>query len=160
MCIRLSEHDRYLAIPNRFLPSNVLTARVASSCLELLELGAKKNGVYYIHPDSNAEPVKLYCDQEQDGGGWEVFFRREDGSVTFHNKLWDDFKYGFGDLEKEFWLGLKQIARLASKEFMLKIKTSAGQTRYIHYSYFDVLAEGSKFEARIGWYRGGKPASM
>jgi len=31
--------------------------------------------------------------------------RRQDGSIDFTNKQWNEYKYGFGQLGEEFWLG-------------------------------------------------------
>jgi hypothetical protein len=134
-----------------------LIAAVARSCLELLDLGETKNGIYYIYPESNVpDPIKVYCDQEQDGGGWEVFFRRQDGSISFHDKLWKDFRFEFGDPEKEFWLGLENIARLDGRELMLRVKSSDGSSKYAKYGYINVHPFSRNYEMRIAWYREGK----
>lgn len=68
-----------------------------------------KTGKHQI--DLLGESVDVYCDMETDGGGWTVFQRRLDGSVDF-NRNWNDYENGFGNLEKEHWLGLKILSKL------------------------------------------------
>ncbi|KAK7491082.1 hypothetical protein BaRGS_00017646, partial [Batillaria attramentaria] len=47
--------------------------------------------------------VRVYCDQQTDGGGWTVLQRRKNGLVNF-NRTWVWYEDGFGYLEGEFWL--------------------------------------------------------
>ncbi|XP_052090050.1 angiopoietin-2-like isoform X2 [Mytilus californianus] len=63
----------------------------------------KRSGVYTIYPDE-INGIKAYCDMSTDGGGWTVFQRRIDRKTSF-DRNWIDYKEGFGDPQKELWLG-------------------------------------------------------
>jgi len=37
-------------------------------------------------------------------------FQRRDGSIPdFHNKKWEEYAKGFGNLEKEYWMGKSSL---------------------------------------------------
>ena len=61
--------------------------------------------MYKIDPDGLGE-FEVYCDHKTSGEGWTVFQKRQDGSVDFFG-AWDAYKRGFGNLNGEFWLGLR-----------------------------------------------------
>ena len=55
-------------------------------------------------------------DMETEGGGWMVIQRRvPDGTVNF-TRNWNDYENGFGDLEGEFWYGLRNIHYLTTRD--------------------------------------------
>lgn len=75
-------------------------------CSELFNKGEADSGIYVIKPNQS-EPFNVYCEMGSDGG-LTVIQRRVDGSVDF-DQTWNKYEKGFGDLEKDFWLGLKKI---------------------------------------------------
>ncbi|MEO0687419.1 MAG: fibrinogen-related domain-containing protein, partial [Cyanobacteria bacterium J06649_11] len=82
--------------------TTVATPTLKRDCLELLNNGFNKDGVYYIGFTGSAR--KVYCDMTTQGGGWIVMQKRLDGSVDFYRD-WKTFKNGFGDAYGEYWLG-------------------------------------------------------
>ena len=92
---------------------------------------------------------------ETDGGGWAVFQRREDGSVNFLRGRME-YKKGFGDLDKEFWLGLDKISRLTKSPQELRVDLSDfyGKSRYAQYETFQVGNEESGYVLKVGSYFG------
>jgi len=74
--------------------------------------GTTGSGVYRVKPLDGEKGFDIYCDMHTDGGGWNVFSRRFDGSVDFY-RGWAEYKSGFGSVDGEYWLGLDKINRLS-----------------------------------------------
>ena len=98
---------------------------------------------------------------ETDGGGWTVFQRRMDGSVDFYRK-WIDYKYGFGSLEGEFWLGLDKIYHLTQIGSCLRVDMEDfGNTRkYAKYNKFHVGDSAALYKLTVGGYTGNAGDSL
>ncbi|CAB1449298.1 unnamed protein product [Pleuronectes platessa] len=98
----------YLTVNSTGLDTNDLPV----DCSELYNKGEANSGVYVIKPN-RSEPFNVYCEMDSDGGS-TVIQHRIDGSVDF-DQTWEKYEEGFGDLEKDFWLGLKKIHSLAQQ---------------------------------------------
>ncbi|KAM8888926.1 angiopoietin-related protein 3 [Synchiropus picturatus] len=70
------------------------------------------SGIHVIKP-KQSEPFNVYCEMGPDGGS-TVIQRRMGGSTDF-DRTWSKYEKGFGDLEKDFWLGLKKIHSLTQE---------------------------------------------
>ena len=85
-------------------------------------LPAADTGLYTIRDPCaeyntfNYGRIHVRCDMETDGGGWIVIQRRNAslGTVNF-TRNWEDYENGFGDLDGEFWIGLKNIHELTNQ---------------------------------------------
>ena len=124
------------------------------NCAELYKSGKSTSGVYAIDPDGSGA-FDVYCDQTTAGGGWTVFQKRLDGSVSFY-RGWTDYKNGFGDLNGEFWLGLDKIHRLTKtkKRLRVDLMDTKGNTAYAEYDMFAVTSERTKYKLSLGTYSG------
>ncbi|XP_052076478.1 fibrinogen-like protein 1 [Mytilus californianus] len=113
------------------------------------------SGVYRIYP-TTGKRFKVYCDMKTDGGRWTVLIRRMDGTQSF-NKKWIEYEHGFGDLNREFWLGNKYLHILTSAkntEMRVDIQNFKGEKRYAKYSTFKIGDTGSKYKLTVGGYSG------
>jgi len=72
------------------------TLPLPGSCKALKAAGGNKNGFFTI--TVNGDPVKVYCNQELQGGGWTLMMRvsKRDGRTNFfHNgKAWSAKQFG------------------------------------------------------------------
>ena len=100
--------------------------------------------------------VQGYCDAYTDGGGWLVVQRRKDGSVSF-NRGWVEYEEGFGNLNGEFWHGLKPLHCLTSQgqwELRIDLTHTNGTKTYLHYKQFAIGSASDKYPLQISQYKG------
>nr|XP_020645672.1 fibroleukin [Pogona vitticeps] len=125
-------------------------------CSNYYAAGKRHNGIYRIAPDSRNNSFDVYCEMESMGGGWTVIQMRQDGSTNF-NRTWNEYKNGFGNLSREFWLGNDKIHLLTkSKDMQLRIELEDfnGIREYAKYEQFYVANEFLKYRLSISGYSG------
>ncbi|XP_078667107.1 microfibril-associated glycoprotein 4-like isoform X2 [Branchiostoma floridae x Branchiostoma belcheri] len=113
------------------------------------------SGVYKIQPVGLSSPISVYCDQTTDGGGWTVIQRRFDGSIDF-NRLYGDFRYGFGSADGEQWLGLENMYRLTNQHtytLYVQLEDWNRVVKYAKYSSFSV-GGSSNYRLYVSGYSG------
>lgn len=108
-------------------------------CREFYQNGLRINGIYKVNMNG-FRTVQVYCDQTYAGGGWTVIQRRYDGSENFYRN-WNEYKNGFGKLQREFWLGNDNIHLLTLQTIYPKGSEARvrGQRYNYYYSYYDRL---------------------
>ncbi|XP_050100981.1 angiopoietin-related protein 1-like [Anopheles aquasalis] len=115
------------------------------------------SGVYQIRVKNDSAPFQVYCEQKLFDGGWIVIQHRYDGSLDFYLD-WDAFRDGFGNLAKEFWLGLEKIHQITKgrrHELLVEIREFNGIYAYARYDAFEVGSEDEQFALKeLGKYSG------
>jgi len=119
-------------------------------CVDWQKHGHQKDGVYEIG-DVNGR-ISVFCDMTTDGGGWTVFQRRLDGSVSF-DRNWEEYKNGFGDAHGEYWLG-NEIVHQLNKDVRTKIRIEAekvdGERRNATFEGFWLEDEENNYKLHSG----------
>lgn len=136
-------------------PSPVIQV-MQRDCADHYAAGKRSSGIYPVTPDPRNSTFQVYCDMETQGGGWTVLQRRQDGSTNF-NRTWNEYKHGFGNLSREFWLGNDKIHLLTkSQEMQLRIDLEDfnGIKEYAKYQYFYVANEYLKYRLSVHGYSG------
>lgn len=82
--------------------------------------------------------------------------RRLDGSVDF-DQPWSAYKYGFGTLTRDMWLGLDKLNRITSRlsailYINLKTVQRRNMTFFAEYEHFAVQGEDANYALQIGNY--------
>nr|XP_056701265.1 angiopoietin-related protein 3 [Euleptes europaea] len=116
------------------------TARVqeyknnATDCTWIYNRGEQSNGIYSIKPN-RSKAFNVYCEMKTESS-WTVIQNRVDGSLDF-NQTWESYINGFGNLEGEFWLGLRKIHSIVDQaDYILRIELEdwKANKRYIEYT--------------------------
>lgn len=112
-------------------------------------------GVYYIRPRGVPGPFLVFCEFES-GVGWTVIQRRQNFQQDF-NLGWESYKWGFGQLTQDHWLGnqyLNLITRQGDYKLHIDIQLKNRSWIWAEYHPFKVGNEKSGFELHVGNYSG------
>ncbi|XP_072304437.1 angiopoietin-2-like isoform X2 [Eucyclogobius newberryi] len=157
-----------LAMRGTARPAPPVGSSCPSDCASLIQNGVHRSGIYSIILAPGVS-LPVYCDMETDGGGWTVFQRRRDGSISF-NRGWDEYRVGFGDLRSEFWLGNSPLHLLVTKRhcsLRVHLKDWSHQQHQVLYRDFRIEDELARFRLHVsgfsgsisdsfGWYHDGQ----
>ncbi|XP_037357272.1 angiopoietin-related protein 3 [Talpa occidentalis] len=115
--------------------NNVEHDDIPVDCTTIYNRGEHTSGIYSIRP-TNHQVFNVYCDVKS-GSSWTLIQHRTDGSQNF-NETWENYKYGFGKLDGEFWLGLEKIYSIVKQSnYILRVELEdwKDNTYYIEYSF-------------------------
>ncbi|XP_029976859.1 fibrinogen-like protein 1 [Salarias fasciatus] len=160
-----------LGMYDRLPPDRNFLPLCPSDCASLYHDGVRRSGVYTVVLFPGAT-LPVYCDMETDGGGWTVFQRRRDGSVSF-NRGWSEYRDGFGEPRGEHWLGNRHLHLLSAQgDYSLRIHLQdwSHADRHALYHSFRVDDEQNHFRLHVsgfsgtvedsfGWYHDQRPFS-
>ncbi|NXM66919.1 TENA protein, partial [Serilophus lunatus] len=131
-------------------------------CSQALLNGEATTGLYTIYLNGDkAQPLQVFCDMGEDGGGWIVFLRRQNGKEDFYQN-WKTYVAGFGDPNDEFWIGLENLHKITSQgQYELRVDLrDKGDTAYAVYDRFSVGDARSRYRLRVDGYSGTAGDSM
>eukprot|EP00062_Callorhinchus_milii_P025929 gi/632987464/ref/XP_007882575.1/ PREDICTED: angiopoietin-related protein 4-like [Callorhinchus milii] len=123
--------------------------KLPSDCDQVYLAGERANGVYRIQPGT-ALPFPAFCQMTAEGG-WTVVQRRMDGTVNF-DRLWQEYRNGFGNLNSEFWLGLEKVCAVTGQgDHILRIELQDWDNHTQHMDYpFHLGSEATHYTLSLG----------
>ena len=138
---------------------------INSCCnLTIFPLSVAPSNVYQINTNCSSvcgDPfatTHAYCDMDTDDGGWTVVQRNRAESEVSFDRNWTEYEEGFGDLQTEFWYGLKKLHCLTENglwEMRVDYQVTAdGPFSFIHYTHFSVGNSTEEYPLMVGGYTG------
>ena len=128
------------------------TDRLESGIYDIPDVCGEQSNTFF----KEVPKTQARCDF-RNGGGWTVILRRQRNApqqVTF-NRPWADYERGFGDLNTEFWYGLRNIHCLTEREEVeLQIELDNGTRQVRTYGYFEVDGPETNYTLHIGQAQG------
>eukprot|EP00079_Xenopus_tropicalis_P033520 XP_017947291.1 PREDICTED: fibrinogen-like protein 1-like protein [Xenopus tropicalis] len=116
----------------------------------------KESGVYVIYPEG-IHPLVVNCDMTTYSGGWIVVQHNSFNSEITWDESWTTYKYGFGNVEKDYWLGVEYLHHISKQkvyQVRFVIHDNNNEEKYADYNLFSVEDEAHGYTLRLGSYRG------
>ncbi|GAB0197935.1 fibrinogen-like protein 1-like protein [Grus japonensis] len=114
------------------------------------------SGIYVIQP-AGLHPIVVYCEMNVTDGGWTVIQRNRQSTEITWAESWSTYKYGFGNMHTEYWLGteyIHQISRQKVYQVRFVIWDATNNTKFADYNLFSVEDESQGYRLRLGAYSG------
>ncbi|KFP95730.1 Fibrinogen C domain-containing protein 1, partial [Leptosomus discolor] len=114
------------------------------------------SGVYVIQP-AGSPPRVVWCDMDTEGKGWTVVQRNTYTTEITWKESWTTYKYGFGDVQGDHWLGTEYLHLLTQQgiyKVRFIVRNKANVTHYAEYDIFSVESEASGYPLRLGRFLG------
>ncbi|KAH8274103.1 hypothetical protein KR044_010385, partial [Drosophila immigrans] len=111
----------------------------------------------YIFKIPGIKEFVIPCDSKLVGSGWMVIQRREDGTENF-NRNWTEYRVGFGDFHKEFFIGLEKLYLITNAQphyLYIYLEDFNNDIRYALYKNFAIGSEKESYAIKkLGEYSG------
>ncbi|XP_009987229.1 PREDICTED: fibrinogen-like protein 1 [Tauraco erythrolophus] len=130
------------------------TAGFPADCSHLRK--TTPSGVYVIQP-AGSPPRVVWCDMDTEGKGWTVVQRNSHDTEITWKQSWTTYKYGFGNVQGDHWLGTESLHLLTQQgtyKVRFIVRNKANVTHYAEYDIFRVESEASGYPLRLGRYSG------
>uniref|UniRef100_A0A1X7UVK4 Fibrinogen C-terminal domain-containing protein n=1 Tax=Amphimedon queenslandica TaxID=400682 RepID=A0A1X7UVK4_AMPQE len=151
--------------PNPYFEKSWLSCCEVASHARLLSTEKAENkeekkheitsGVYKIKSGPFAQTM-AYCNIDNNKEGWTVILRRYNGQLVF-NRSWEEYEFGFGSLDEEFWYGLSRISSLTNNgswELQIELETHQNKSLIAKYDHFLVKGPNEQYNLILSGYRG------
>lgn len=119
-----------------------------SNCYEILRTGGiKLDGIYNIYLSESNIPTRVYCEMKK--GGWTRVLNRINRLNSSFDRVWTDYKEGFGDLTGNYWVGLKALQQLTYQQQMslrIDVASDDRDEEFIEYPSVLIYPEAQRFK--------------
>ncbi|XP_015258835.1 PREDICTED: angiopoietin-related protein 3 [Cyprinodon variegatus] len=151
--------DSDQSVPDQFEYLQINSTDLPVDCSALFTRGETKSGIYTIKPNQS-EPFYVYCEMSSDQG-FTVIQHRTDSTVDF-DQTWEMYEKGFGDMQKDFWLGLKKIhtiSQLGNYILRIDVEDWKEEKHWAEYS-FSLEGPSEDYTLHVSHVEGDLPDAM
>ncbi|XP_070409447.1 fibrinogen-like protein 1 [Nothobranchius furzeri] len=134
------------------------TSALPADCTQIRTQSPQSpSGLYDLQPVGVNNRLKVFCEMRS-AEGWIVIQKRTGGLLPF-NRRWAEYRFGFGSLAYDHWLGLEKVYLLTkdeTKKWTLRVDLwdTEGNTAYAEYRNFRLGDEQTSYKLQVGKYRG------
>ncbi|XP_062904601.1 fibrinogen-like protein 1-like protein [Mobula hypostoma] len=125
--------------------------RLQQDCTPSSRFGSQRSGIYAIKP-KDSSPLLVYCDMENENGGWILVQRFVKGSTLSVQKTWSEYETTFGDVNSNYWLGVTYLHQITEQQrYEVKFIFEHGKdSDEVKFDGFNVDGSANNFALRLG----------